>query len=245
MNINTNQQSNKALPISKIPTSLKGTQNFGFFSPSLAMNQMFSETQYFTFISNLKCKPNDSDILELLRPIDNLDFMDEQVSQKNKDRNISQPDSNSQRLSSRGKSGKPVESNDKRWQKRYADLLRFKQRFGHCHVPSQWNEDASLAQWVKRQRYQLRLREEGRHSTMSRERERLLNAIDFSWDPHTSFWEDRLRELALFKEEHGHGCVPTKYPENPQLAIWAKVCIVLFGYLLVGIAHLQRLTANS
>lgn len=111
----------------------------------------------------------------------------------------------------------------KRWKERYCDLVQYQNRFGHCCVPSQWQQNPPLAQWVKRQRYQLKLRKEGQHSTMSKERESALNKLGFVWDPHTAFWEERLRELEQFRQENGHANVPTKYPQNPQLAIWAKV----------------------
>jgi hypothetical protein len=111
----------------------------------------------------------------------------------------------------------------RRWTDRYDELVTYKRRFGTCCVPSQWVENPPLAQWVKRQRYQLRLRNEGERSTMSSEREELLNQLDFTWDPHSAFWEERLIVLEKFLETHGHANVPTKYPENPQLAIWAKV----------------------
>eukprot|EP00934_Nitzschia_sp_Nitz4_P007519 Nitzschia sp. Nitz4//scaffold110_size71422//3123//4097//NITZ4_005862-RA/size71422-processed-gene-0.67-mRNA-1//-1//CDS//3329533053//7509//frame0 len=113
-------------------------------------------------------------------------------------------------------------SSTKRWQERYEELVQYKERFGHCCVPSQWVESPPLAQWVKRQRYQLKLRNEGQHSTMSTEREAALNGLGFVWDPHTAFWNERFSELEDFRATHGHANVPTKYPENPQLAIWAK-----------------------
>lgn len=60
-------------------------------------------------------------------------------------------------------------SSSRRWEERFEDLRRYKERFGHCCVPSQWPESPPLAQWVKRQRYQLKLRLEGQHSTMNHE----------------------------------------------------------------------------
>lgn len=114
---------------------------------------------------------------------------------------------------------------NRRWKERYEDLVAFQKRFGNCCVPSQWWENPPLAQWVKRQRYQLRLRKEGMHSTMTTQREALLNDLGFTWDPHTAIWEERLDELEKFRDVHGHCNVPTKCPENPQLAIWAKVSV--------------------
>ena len=65
-----------------------------------------------------------------------------------------------------------------RWHERFEDLCRFKEEHGHCCVPSQWN-NRPLAQWVKRQRYQRKIRKEGQHSTMTDEREQALDALGF------------------------------------------------------------------
>ena len=46
-------------------------------------------------------------------------------------------------------------SSSKRWKERYNDLVEYKRRFGDCCVPPQWIENGPLAQWVKRQRYQV------------------------------------------------------------------------------------------
>lgn len=84
------------------------------------------------------------------------------------------------------------------------------------------SSDSLSQQWVKRQRYSLRQRGDGIHSTLTPEREGLLNEIDFVWDPHAVFWTEKLEELRKFREEFGHCNVPTKYEKNPQLSIWAK-----------------------
>ncbi len=133
-------------------------------------------------------------------------------------------------------------SANRRWRERYNDLVAYKNRFGNCCVPSQWSENPPLAQWVKRQRYQLKLQKEGQHSTMSFERKIALDNLGFTWDPHTAFWEERLGELEHFREENGHANIPTKYPQNRQLAIWAKVsrprksqCLILICHFEAGI----------
>jgi hypothetical protein len=57
---------------------------------------------------------------------------------------------------------------------------------------------------------------------MTAARQKFLEELGFVWDSHSAFWEERLNELHTFREKHGHCNVLTKYPENPQLAIWAK-----------------------
>ena len=110
------------------------------------------------------------------------------------------------------------------WTEKFDQLVKFQQVHGHCNVPTHWPQNPALAQWVKRQRYQYKLKHElGQHSTLNDEREAMLVGIGFSWDYHCLLWEERLGELRQFKEKHGHASVPTRYPDNPQLAIWAKV----------------------
>ena len=132
----------------------------------------------------------------------------------------SQPTKHQEELSSRDKAFSQLQSG--KWYERYRELVQFQSEQGHCRVPSHFPSNPPLAQWVKRQRYQYKMQKEGQHSTMTAERQLLLEDLAFVWDSHSSFWEDRLGELATFRERHGHANVPTKYPENPQLAIWAK-----------------------
>jgi hypothetical protein len=108
------------------------------------------------------------------------------------------------------------------WEQRYKDLIAFRKEYGHCFVPSHWPHKEPLALWVKRQRFQCKLKKEGKHSHMTDEREQVLGSLGSVRDSHVVFWEERLGELRTFQDKHGHPNVPTKYPENPQLAVWAK-----------------------
>ena len=108
------------------------------------------------------------------------------------------------------------------WNKRFQDLCTFRQEYGHCCVPSHWPQNHPLSQWVKRQRYQYKLRIAGRHSTMTDDRKAILEEMGFVWESHAAFWEERLNELHAYRDQHGHANVPSNYPENPQLAVWAK-----------------------
>jgi len=109
-----------------------------------------------------------------------------------------------------------------KWYDRYQDLVEFKEEYGHCSVPSHWPRNPPLARWVKRQRYQLKRFREGQNSTITPARVDALNKMKFAWDPHAAFWEERLNELYNFREKFGHCNVPTKFPDHPQLAVWAK-----------------------
>ena len=108
------------------------------------------------------------------------------------------------------------------WYEKYRKLVQFKRINGHCLVPNNWNLNSPLALWVKRQRYQYKLKNEGQHSTLTEEREQALEALGFVWDSHGAVWEERLNELRGFKNVRGHCCVPANFKENHQLAIWVK-----------------------
>lgn len=108
------------------------------------------------------------------------------------------------------------------WTEKFEDLCDFRRVHGHCHVPHSYKENAPLAQWVKRQRYQYKLKLEGKRSTLSDERVKLLDNIGFIWNSHDAVWEERWNELLQYKQLHHDCIVPSNYKENPQLAVWVK-----------------------
>jgi hypothetical protein len=108
------------------------------------------------------------------------------------------------------------------WSEKLEDLCEFRKDSGHCHVPNTYARNAPLAQWVKRQRYQYKLKVEGKRSTLSDERVRLLHKIGFIWNSHEAVWEERHNELHQYKRVHGHCIVPSQFDENPQLGVWVK-----------------------
>jgi hypothetical protein len=77
------------------------------------------------------------------------------------------------------------------------------------------------AQWVKRQRFQWKQRINNKRSTITDEREKLLEALGFSWDSHMNSWEQKYASLLSFRKQHGHSKVPSKWHDK-ELAIWVK-----------------------
>ena len=106
------------------------------------------------------------------------------------------------------------------WESKFSDLVVYHAKHGHCLVPHNY-EDQSLAQWVKRQRYQYKLMVQGKHSTIDKERKAKLDDLGFIFDSHSATWEEKFQALLLFKEHNGHCNVPSKY-EDKSLAIWVK-----------------------
>ena len=117
-----------------------------------------------------------------------------------------------------------------KWDEKYQQLVDFKSTHGHCLVPHNWIHNPSLAQWVKRQRYQYVLKhktwgrcsESKRVSTLTDKRQELLESIGFVWSPHDAMWEEKYHELMDYKQVHGHCNVPTNYPQNRSLSSWVR-----------------------
>lgn len=108
------------------------------------------------------------------------------------------------------------------WTEKFEELLQFRDVNGHCLVPNCHPDNPALAQWTKRQRYQYKLKMDGKRSTITDERVRALDEAGFVWDSHKAVWAERLEELKEFKKEFGHCNVPSRYQTNHQLAIWVK-----------------------
>mmetsp|Transcript_8341 Transcript_8341/g.13050 ORF Transcript_8341/g.13050 Transcript_8341/m.13050 type:complete len:354 (+) Transcript_8341:60-1121(+) len=68
------------------------------------------------------------------------------------------------------------------WQDKFNDLLEFKQKHGHCEVPSGYPENPKLSTWVKCQRRQYKLFSDGQHSNMTAERALALEKHGFKWE---------------------------------------------------------------
>jgi hypothetical protein len=109
-----------------------------------------------------------------------------------------------------------------KWDSSLQELLDFKQTHGHCGVPNIFPSNPSVAQWVKRQRYQHKLKMQGKRNTLTDARQQVLEMVGFVWDSQEAAWMERWNELRSFWMENGHSNVPTNYESNRQLWIWVK-----------------------
>eukprot|EP00980_Cylindrotheca_fusiformis_P000140 scaffold24_cov128-Cylindrotheca_fusiformis.AAC.13 len=108
------------------------------------------------------------------------------------------------------------------WDTKFDELLEFKKKNGDCNVPNAFQDNPALSRWVKRQRYQYKAMKQGKASTMTDRRIKILEKAGFIWDAHEMAWEERLKDLVEYQEKHGDCNVPTEYKSNRQLAIWVK-----------------------
>ncbi len=125
------------------------------------------------------------------------------------------------------------EWNQHLWDLQFERLAAFKERFGHCHVPVQWEEDRKLGEWVAFQR------DQARRLRLPDNRRQRLDSLGFVWKPDSRFnlppfpttrapaqnlinlWEQRFAELCAYQKQHGHANV-TK-GQNPVLGHWRDV----------------------
>jgi hypothetical protein len=66
------------------------------------------------------------------------------------------------------------------WEERLAELAQYKNTHGHCNVPEKTSP--SLGVWVKNQRAQKRLLNEGKKSRLTPDRVRALDELGFQWN---------------------------------------------------------------
>ncbi len=69
----------------------------------------------------------------------------------------------------------PWEAVDAAWEEKFAMLRRFRERFGHAHVPASWKENPPLGRWVEHQRVRHRM------GKISEEQRRRLTELGFPW----------------------------------------------------------------
>lgn len=121
-----------------------------------------------------------------------------------------------------------------KWHQKFQELINYKNLHGHAQVPHGYRPNPTLARWAKRQRYQYKLFQENKPSTMTDERVAALEALGFVWDSHSALWEERYNELKEFVRMAGHANVPSIHPPNPKLAIWVKCQRRQYKLLLAG-----------
>lgn len=110
-----------------------------------------------------------------------------------------------------------------RWHRFYEKLILFKDKYGHCDVPYDSKEDASLVRWVKAQR-------KGKRQLPPELREKLL-AINFDFSDDSQEWNKKYEELAEFARTYGHVHVPASDPQHADLYSWLLLQIKNQEYL--------------
>jgi superfamily II DNA or RNA helicase len=109
------------------------------------------------------------------------------------------------------------DANDESW-KQYLGLFhKFIKREGHSNVPQRHLEDGlKLGLWVNNLRH-------GKNDIQP-DRLKLLNSLNFPWDPHESRWEMSYEALVKFRKREGHINLPKDHIESGiNLSSWTVI----------------------
>ena len=99
------------------------------------------------------------------------------------------------------------------WEEGFRKLQQFKEREGHCKVPTSLKEDGyPLGSWCSGQRTV--------KEALSAERRLRLDDLGFVWDLLTEAWEEGFRKLQQFKEREGHCKVSYAQKEDGYTLGW-------------------------
>ena len=119
-----------------------------------------------------------------------------------------------QKLTGIGFEWQPI---SKQWEQMFEMLRQFHSGQGHCRVPTKWEKNPKLANWVATQKAR---KSAGK---LSVERIAALDAIGFSWRGGSTsgiVWEAMFAVLKNFRQENGHANVPQKFATNRKLGWW-------------------------
>ena len=99
-------------------------------------------------------------------------------------------------------------------EKRFTELLEYKERYGHCRVPVRWPENRILGLWVEK------LRAKHKRGLLPEDQRKQLDGIGFVWDLAGWHWEQQFAALERYKKRFGHCRVTGSWKEDPGLATW-------------------------
>jgi hypothetical protein len=107
------------------------------------------------------------------------------------------------------------ESFDEEFDKLFAKLREFKQNHGDCLVKKSHTEHTDLFNWVVRIRIEYRKLQEGKPCRMNIQQLQRLTDIGFAFvqRERCKSWAHRVKQLKVYKEEHGLCNVPVSHPE--------------------------------
>ncbi|GAX62365.1 helicase [Candidatus Scalindua japonica] len=109
------------------------------------------------------------------------------------------------------------------WDLRYGELIQYKEIFGDCNVPSNWNENKQLAIWVGTQRSNYT------YKLLSKDHIKRLEDIGFAWHAdnsllrkhHEKKWGEMFEALTTYKNMYEDCNVPNGWPDK-KLVGWVS-----------------------
>jgi len=109
---------------------------------------------------------------------------------------------------------------EKTWFQMLQEMIAYKNEYGDCLVPVEFEKNPKLGKWVDRQRQQYRYLKEGKSSHLEPKRIEALEREGFVWSSYDLKWSNRYKELLAFKEIFGHCIVPRHVKEYDKLWAW-------------------------
>jgi len=127
----------------------------------------------------------------------------------------------------------PSTSKMERWNVRLEECKAYREKFGHCKIPTNYKDNKSLGIWVQETRRNFKLAKQGKkaRSPLKDDQIEQLDDIGFHWswtpDPNLTAesdtsWEVNFAKLQEYKESHDNFDVPMDGGLS-SLATWAKV----------------------
>jgi Helicase associated domain len=108
---------------------------------------------------------------------------------------------------------------ESQWDEKYEELKQYIKAHGTTLVPARCVSNYSLGRWVDNQRRQYTLRNQNKRSSLTDERIRLLNEINFVWDTWEVRWMERYNDLVKYQRLNGQSTMPTN-ASDPSLRRW-------------------------
>jgi hypothetical protein len=97
------------------------------------------------------------------------------------------------------------------WNKQFMELVKYKEKNGHCGIPIKTN--GPLGYWIDRQRLLFRSKK------LKADRYEKLVGIGFTFDHESNKWNIHFMELVEYKQKNGHCKIPHSYG---SLKSWIK-----------------------
>ena len=97
---------------------------------------------------------------------------------------------------------------EEEWRETYQLLKKYIEEYSNANVPQRHRQ---LGSWVQTQR------NNRKSEKLSEERIKLLDDVDFIWDPKEEEWQEKYQLLKQYIKEHGNANIPQRHP---QLGKW-------------------------
>ncbi len=102
------------------------------------------------------------------------------------------------------------------WDERYGELVRFREKHGHCNVLDKFLENPKLGSWVGIQRSYFK------KNKLSKDKIEKLNKIGFVWNLFDAAWHEMFNAIYEFKQSTGHLDVWMAPVRNERLCTWVQ-----------------------